>query len=130
MTLKQLAWFGSVLLASQQFGSAEIIELKDKATVNGKILTEKRDQIAVDIGYTVLVIPRDQISKISKSDSPDPSANHVVATKPNSLPEGAELAETRLGFYSTPTSSATVQNVRDIVNRIGEAVVQVRTPGG
>jgi len=58
--------------------------------VVGKILTEKRDQVVIDVGYTVLVIPRNDIEKISRGDSairtPKPSASSksapVMETKP------------------------------------------------
>ena len=43
---------------------ADTIQLKDKAAITGKVLAEKSDHIAVDIGYTVLVIPRSQIVTI------------------------------------------------------------------
>jgi len=49
---------------------ADTIQLKDKGTVAGKILAEKREQVVVDIGYTVLTIPRDQILQISRNDAP------------------------------------------------------------
>src|SRR5664280_1408980 len=35
---------------------ADTIQLHDKAAVVGKVLTEKRDQVVVDIGYTVISI--------------------------------------------------------------------------
>jgi serine protease Do len=130
MMLKQLFWLGALLLAGGQIASAEIIELKDKATINGKILTEKHDQIAVDIGYTVLVIPRNQIAKISKGDVPEPPAKKAATPKANTGTDEPEFAEIRPGFYSTPARTVAVQNVRDLVNLIGEAVVQVRTPSG
>src|SRR5258708_2473417 len=46
---------------------ADVVQLKDDAQIMGKILAEKRDQVAIDVGYTVLVIPRNQIEKISRS---------------------------------------------------------------
>src|SRR5437762_12900294 len=45
---------------------ADTVQLKDKATVVGTILAEKHDQVVVDIGYTVLTIPRKEIVKVSK----------------------------------------------------------------
>jgi len=109
---------------------ADTIQLKDKAAVVGKILSEKRDQVVVDVGFTVLVVPRNQIVKISKSDVPEPAAKPVAAPK-----GAAEMAtkpplESRPGFYSAPSKASPLQTVRDLVNQIGEAVVQVRTPGG
>ena len=106
--------------------NADTLQLKDKASITGKILSEKRDQVAMDVGYTVLVIPRSQITKILKAD--DAELATKVATK---MPaEAKELIEPKPGFYSAPGKRAPTRNVRDLVNLIGEAVVQVRTPSG
>ena len=107
---------------------AETIQLKDKVAVTGKVLAEKRDQVIVDLGFTVLAIPRNQISAISKNDVPSspvrPAAPVAVnAPSPKSVISGA-------GFYSAGDKSTPEASVRDLVNQIGEAVVQVRTPGG
>ncbi len=107
---------------------ADTIQLKEKAAVTGKILSEKRDQVAVDIGYTVLVIPRNQITRISKSDDAELSSKAPV--KLSAPAEKRESVESKSGFYAAPTKAAPVRNVRDLVNEIGEAVVQVRTPSG
>ena len=53
---------------------ADTVQLKDKAAITGKVLTEKSDHIAVDIGYTVLVIPRSQVVTIVRSDNPAPAS--------------------------------------------------------
>ena len=37
--------------------AAETLQLKDQASLTGKILAEKSDQIVLDLGYTVLVTP-------------------------------------------------------------------------
>ncbi|HZL43652.1 MAG TPA: trypsin-like peptidase domain-containing protein [Verrucomicrobiae bacterium] len=101
---------------------ADTIQLHDKAAVVGKVLTEKRDQVVVDIGYTVLSIPRAQIVKISKSDVlPGPAKQ--VATKSAS-------PELNPGFYASLDKPLPERSVRDLVKEWGEAVVQVRTPGG
>lgn len=107
---------------------ADTIQLKDKAAIVGKILAEKRDQIVVDIGYTVLVIPRNQIAKISRTDNeqdPKPTVPPKVA-----FPDPKDPPEAKPGFYSAPSALPPVRNVRDLVNLLGEAVVQVRTPSG
>jgi serine protease Do len=108
---------------------ADTVQLKDKAAITGRILAEKPDQIAVDIGYTVLVIPRNQIVKILKSDAPAPAAKSPRGQKPGGGGP-AEMAEPKPGFYYAPKKSAPVRTVLDLVNQIGEAVVQVRTPSG
>jgi serine protease Do len=105
---------------------AETIQLKDKASVVGKILAEKRDLVVVDVGFTVLSIPRNQITKISKSDGAVSDPAPIVAP----VEEEKSAISSKPGFYSALTRSGPTSNVRDLVKQIGEAVVQVRTPGG
>ncbi len=110
-------------------GRAETIQLKDKAAVTGKVLAEKRDQVIVDLGFTVLAIPRSQISAILKTDTstiPLRLNSRGMGNTPSATPGLLNAA----GFYSAGDKSAPEGNVRDLVNQIGEAVVQVRTPGG
>jgi len=53
---------------------AATVQLRDQASVSGKILAEKPDQIVVDIGYTVLVIPRSQILSLLNDNASAPDA--------------------------------------------------------
>jgi serine protease Do len=101
---------------------ADVIQLKDKSAVSGKILAEKRDEVFVDLGYTVLAVPRSQIAKISRAETAPTPAKPIAEEKP--LPESVP------GFYIAPNRPGPASNVRDLVNLLGEAVVQVRTPGG
>jgi serine protease Do len=119
---KHSAWV-VLFFCGLRLASADVIQLKDQAAVTGKILSEKPDAVVVDVGYTVLVVPRNVIAGISKSgsDAPVPItavSNPVVNV--NTLPQ----------FYSANNRPATTHNVQDLVKQIGEAVVQVRTPGG
>jgi serine protease Do len=128
---------------------ADTIQLKDKAAVTGKILAEKREQVAVDIGYTVLVIPRNQIVRVTKDESgsdksgraSDASVRKITrrefdaeADASTGNPVAAQTpvpaAENLNGLYRTPGRALPVRTVRELVNQLGEAVVQVRTPGG
>src|SRR5205823_5758124 len=70
--------FASVFCGLQA-GLADSIQLKDKAAITGKILAEKKDQVAIDVGYTVLVIPRNQVVKISKTDAIEASPKTPTA---------------------------------------------------
>ena len=103
---------------------ADTLQLKDKAAVTGKILAEKKDQVVVDVGYTVLVVPRSQIARIVKSD-PDraPVEKPEVATN-------APPVETSSRLFQSGRNTGPERSVRDLVNLLGSAVVQVRTPGG
>ena len=114
-----------LLLCCQGLASADVIQLKDQAAVTGKILAEKPDAIVVDVGYTVLVVPRSVIAGISKSGNvasmtPTPAAASNPVVSVNSLPQ----------FYSSDARPGAIQDVQDLVKRLGEAVVQVRTPEG
>jgi serine protease Do len=110
---------------------ADTIQLKDKAAIVGTVLTEKTDQIVVDVGYTVLVIPRSQVVKIVKGDtSPAPAAKLPRGQKAFDASALTEAARPKPGFYLAPNKAASLRSVRELVNEIGEAVVQVRTPSG
>jgi serine protease Do len=118
-----------------QSALSDTIQLKDKASITGTILAEKRDQVAVDVGYTILLVPRNQIAKISKTDTQEPTAKPSVAprlapSESKSTPESKVAVESKPGFYSAPSKALPSRTVRDLVNQIGEAVVQVRTPSG
>jgi serine protease Do len=119
-----------LLISSLDCARADTIQLKDKAAITGKVLAEKRDQVAVDVGYTVLVIPRNQIVKISKPETSEPSPKTVPGQKAAADVETKITTESKAGFYSAPNKPLPQRSVRDLVNQIGEAVVQVRTPGG
>ncbi|MBM3835279.1 MAG: trypsin-like serine protease [Verrucomicrobia bacterium] len=119
----------SVLIAALSLGNiagarADVIQLKDQAAITGQILAEKRDQVAVDIGYTVLVVPREQIAGITKSRG---------ETKPNEAEDAApaaKRAESSKSLFQTSESTPPERSVRELVTMMGEGVVQVRTPGG
>ena len=122
--------FLSVLIASGLASAwADTIQLKDKAAIVGNVLAEKPDQVAVDVGYTVLVIPRSQVVKVVKDSAPaakSPRGQKASASTATFL----ETAQPKHGFYLGPSKAAPLRTVRELVNDIGEAVVQVRTPSG
>lgn len=119
---KQFAWLALVWCAVN-FASADTIQLKDKAAVTGAILAEKPDSVVVDVGYTVLVVPRSSIASISKTATAAPSvapaASNAVASV-NLPPQ----------FYYSTLQNSPARDVSSLVKQIGEAVVQVRTPSG
>jgi len=106
---------------------ADTIQLKDRAAVTGKLLAEKPDHLAVDIGYTVLVIPRSQVVTIIKGD---PTTASKSPRGPKTAAATPELADSKPGFYSAPGKSPPIRTVLELVSQIGEAVIQVRTPSG
>jgi serine protease Do len=127
--------FAAVFCAALSLASADTILLKDKASLSGKILTEKKDSIALDIGYTVLVIPRNQIEKITRTsdvaEAPAPGKNATKAAEVSKAEVNTEATlPTADGLYRNAPANAPIRTVRELVAQLGESVVQVRTPGG
>jgi serine protease Do len=118
---KHLLWLALVFGAAN-FASADTIQLKDKAAVTGNILVEKPDVIVVDVGYTVLIVPRSSIAGITKTDSASPQTSVT-----NNASAITSLAPQ---FYYATLLTSPARDVSSLVKQIGEAVVQVRTPEG
>jgi len=132
--LKKCACLLTFVAIGLQILCADTIQLREKAAVTGKILTEKKDQVVVDLGFTVLAVPRSQILKISKDDATPivKPAGLVKALDPGAAAAASDAlkADTAIGFYSSLRKNLPASTVRDLVNQLGEAVVQVRTPSG
>ncbi|HWN94778.1 MAG TPA: trypsin-like peptidase domain-containing protein [Methylomirabilota bacterium] len=130
-----LPLLGGLLAAS---ASAEVLQLRDKVTVSGRILAEKRDLVVVDLGYTVITVPRSHIVRITREDEPAaqpaPSkgkdASKNAKANPSAAKKSEQKSEDHQGMYSTSITPPPERSVRELVNQLGEAVVQVRTPGG
>ena len=117
MSLKKHLACAALLGCGAQFALADNIQLKDASAITGKILTEKSDALIVDVGYTALVIPRSAIVSVTKA-TPTTGA----ATSPAPAVTGQ--------FYAATTKTSAARDVSSLVKQIGEAVVQVKTPGG
>ncbi len=107
----------AALLATAQ---GETIELRERASVTGKVLETKKDQVVVDIGFTALVIPRSQIVRILKDTDRGSTAVAPVA----------KAASARSDLYYSAASPPPERDVRELVAQLGEGVVQVKTPSG
>jgi len=103
----------------------DTIELKDDASIKGRIVAEKPEHVAVDVGYTILMVPRSAVSKItvpkSEEAPQEPKGENITP------PASAQLAGS---LYHNPGALRKDSTVRELVAVLGEAVVQVRTPGG
>ncbi|MFM2295718.1 MAG: putative serine protease HhoB precursor [Verrucomicrobiota bacterium] len=135
--MKSPQLFLTTLVGLAAAAHADTLQLKDAASVTGTILAEKRDAVVVDMGYTALVIPQNQIVKILRDEKTEPtkpksSGKNSAALAIVAEPKISTPAETKVaaGLYSLAAKVAPVRAVRDLVNVLGEAVVQVRTPGG
>lgn len=104
----------------------DTIELKGQGAITGHILAEKKDQLVVDLGYTVLLVPRQEVVKVTS----DAATGDAAAAPARSETAPAKAAVEGDGLYATGTAALPEKSVRELVAQLGEAVVQVRTPGG
>jgi serine protease Do len=116
----------AALIAGIQALRADTIQLRDNASVSGNILAEKHDQVVIDLGFTILAVPRAEIIKISKKDSAENTSGS--GAQGGLLPSA--FVDSHSDIYHTATTPPPAREVRELVNILGEAVVQVRTPGG
>lgn len=88
-----------------------VVFLKNGHSITGELIAERSDKVFVDLGFTILAIPRDEIDRV---ESPNKDAEQ-------------EKDESAL-FHSAKNRAP--MGVKENVDRCGEAVVQVRTPVG
>jgi len=88
------------------------VELNQGGSVKGELLSESAEKVVVDLGFTVLTVPRDAVTRVVKEETkPAPAAEYntdLFRTDPNARP----------------------QAVKDLVNAIGDRVVLIKTPSG
>lgn len=113
----------------------DTLQLKDQAALTGRILAEKEDQIVLDVGYTVLVIPKQQVVNVVRSAGAGTggkadSGPAATEAPPAATPSATAGATSPGALFTTAGSGATEKSVRELVAQVGEAVVQVRTPSG
>jgi serine protease Do len=106
--------------------AGDTLQLKDQVTITGNILAEKPDHVAIDIGYTVLVVPRSQIAAVEKKEQSEKSRAPEDAKSPPS----STTEVTKGNLYQASGAAGQERSVRELVKLLGESVVQVRTPGG
>src|ERR1043165_1559245 len=121
----------AALLGGFQLSAADVLQLRDKASVTGRILAEKRDLVIVDLGYTVLSVPKSSIVRILRDadiEAKEAKEPKEPKGRPASAVSGSGSSNNPL--FRLAKTLAPERSVRELVALIGEAVVQVRTPGG
>ncbi|MCZ6698290.1 MAG: trypsin-like peptidase domain-containing protein [Planctomycetota bacterium] len=93
---------------------AETIVLRGGQTIQGSILKQNDEFVFVDMGFTVMEVPRSRIGEIREDSSSETEA------------AGAEIKTEDLYF----TRDLPVAGIEGLSVRFGEAVVMVRSPGG
>src|SRR6187399_2629595 len=82
LTLMRLILRTGVLALTGALVLGDTIELKDEASIKGRIVAEKSEHVAVDVGYTILMVPRSAIAKIttpkSEEEAKDPKGENTI----------------------------------------------------
>lgn len=116
MTIQPLAALGAaftLLAAAVPASAVSTVRLKSGASIVAEVIAEKPDRIIVDLGFTVVTVPRDEIESVT------------AKTEPGAAVAALENAD----LYRLATNPA-VLSVKENVDRVGEAVVLIRTPIG
>ncbi len=90
---------------------AETVRLKNGNIMTGQVLADKAEFVALDLGYTVIDIPKDQVASIEKEAAAAAAAGQPADEKT---------------LYMTAVLEP--KTVRDLVSTFGEGLVKVQTP--
>ncbi len=108
-----LLYFGA-WLSGAAAGELRVIELKSGAQLRAEILAERPDRVVVDLGFTVLSIPREEVERVRAAEE---AQDRAVG------PQGeGEIFREGAGSLLLP--------VPTLVERVGGAVVLVQSPTG
>jgi serine protease Do len=101
---------------------ADRVVLKQGQVLTGDIISEKPQQLVVDIGLDVLVIPKDKILEYeytkSYSIEAEPNVSKAITTGPKQTSQ----------LYTVSNRQKTT--IEKAVEAVSEAVVKVQTPAG
>ena len=115
MTILRIACSLFLILFSPFSSSAEkiLIELQNGSSVTGELIKRNADYWILDLGFDLVNIPHKECLKVTRNWS---EANQMVSGKRNNL--------------YRENSRASVQPLGNLVAKLGEAVVMIRTPTG
>ncbi|HPS54671.1 MAG TPA: trypsin-like peptidase domain-containing protein [Sedimentisphaerales bacterium] len=108
------------LLVITAVSFADVVTLKQGQTLTGSILADKDTMLILDIGYTALSIPKDNILQYQYT-----ADTNGLSTDANELPS-PDVSTQQL--YRTADLKET--SIQKCVEQVAEAVVKVSTPGG
>jgi len=89
----------------------ETVHLKNGGLLRGEILRKQSDRVVVDLGFTVVSVPMDQVDRVTRVEG------------------GDETPAQATGLY-TVDPARPQRTVEDNVDRCAEAVLQIKTPVG
>ncbi|MDT8301505.1 MAG: trypsin-like peptidase domain-containing protein [Sedimentisphaerales bacterium] len=119
--VRQICFCALVLLAWCVLCPADRIVLKEGQIITGDILTEKKDQVYIDIGITVVVVSKDKILEYEYSETLTVDDADIGQISGPSKEQDNKL-------YKTASLGRTT--IEKCVEAVSEAVVLVSSPAG
>ena len=104
------------LVLSAPLARSATVVLNSGVEVNAPVLQETEDRVVVDLGHEVLSLPRRQVREVraaAGADAPPPAVDQAFVE----------------GLYQSANGGPEMP-VQEHVKRLGEAVVEIRTPTG
>ncbi len=103
---------------------ADTVILKGGHQVSGQVLKADKDVVIVDLGVTVLRLPRSKVVRIEKAEAKTPKTKPQAKEKPPSQQKESASWQMFRTALLQPTT------IEDNVQRFSEAVVMVTDPNG
>jgi len=110
--MKYCFTLAAVLVTPLSASELSRIELSQGGVVEARVIDERPDRLVVDLGFSVLTIPRDSIASVR-----------------DIAPDGNLASLSRDNLYRVE-NNAPFLSVKELAQRVGDAVVTVTTPVG
>jgi len=107
--------------------SADTIVLKEGQRLTGDILLEKETAIYLDVGVTVLTIPKEKILEYEYTKTPEPNDIDANSLDVNDLEAGKAQRPAGRLYHTANLKKMTIEKC---VDAFSEAVVKVSSPAG
>jgi serine protease Do len=115
-------------LCSCALSFADRIVLKEGQVITGDILVEKQTQLYVDIGITVLTIPKDKILEYEYTDADQADDNDTKDPEDGAGTGSESTTSDPRKLYRTAELKKTT--IEKCVAAVSDSVVQISSPGG
>ena len=105
---------GTLLIALVTYGNEPLktVELRQGGAVTGEVLREWPERVVIDLGFTILEIPRESIARVLNGNNDDT----------------AEETYNEEQLYRLSSKRSSKLPIKELVERYGEAVVLIQTP--
>ncbi len=121
MNFPEKGWVWAIvgLLMAGDVQSATLL-LKGGRSITGDLIAERQGQVIVDMGYEILLVPQSSVTSIE----------HDLEEGPAGQPSPEPVKQRTDGLYYEAVVEGQTESIATLSARLGEAVVQIRTPGG